>query len=409
MKNLYCFLVRCLILFTTTQSIQAATGSLDPYLASPYLTSSTTPTLSVRFGYVPPEMAADYPRLRHGFGKLYSTRNPSMINIVALDDAYPSGLNSGYIGTIRDDSGEFYATPRGDIGIRIITDCDTPNIAMRNVSGANFPLMLTANSFNRCGGFLPPAYDSALFSVIYYAPATFAIADGNQIESVRIAVKADGIPWANYVFGYRIGLIEFAIDPSKAANFQVPGMSAITLPPPAVEGIVVEYVDSQDFALAPGGHYFYSSEPDEQAFVDGGGAGHFQRTGRIFKAGGYVPVCRFYGSVSPGPNSHFFSADQNECAGLKAQEKSPVPADVPQWNSEGKGFYAVAAVTAANGTRSCLTGTVPVYRAYNNAYKNGKRNNWDSNHRFSVNHADIDQLVTGHDWSDEGIAFCAPG
>ena len=43
------------------------------------------------------------------------------------------------------------------------------------------------------------------------------------------------------------------------------------------------------------------------------------------------PVCRFYGSLSPGPNSHFYTVDENECAFLK-QLQATTPADQPRWN-----------------------------------------------------------------------------
>src|SRR2546425_4682360 len=95
---------------------------------------------------------------------------------------------------------------------------------------------------------------------------------------------------------------------------------------------IVEYVDTTDFPSSPGGHFFYSADPAEQNFVDGGGAGHFARTGKSYNVGGPIPVCRFYGSVSPGPNSHFFTADGQECAALRASQITPIPENLPQWN-----------------------------------------------------------------------------
>jgi hypothetical protein len=304
--------------------------------------------------------------------------------------------------------GAFYTDPTEGTSI---TKCDTPLIPMQGISGSTFPITRAVDTIFACGGITtPPAHSVPSYLVTYNAPSIVTIADGNQIESVKISVSANGSPWANYVFGYRIGLVQLAAAPAMTPIFYVPALNALTLPPPAIEGNVVEYNNTIDFPLAPGGHFFYSADAVEQQYIDSGQAGHFQRTGKSFNAGGYVPVCRFYGSQTPGPNSHFFSVDQNECAGLKAMQKFPAPTDAPQWNSEGNGFYAVAAVTDAGGSRTCLTGTVPVYRAYNNAFaKDGKRNPWDSNHRFSTNHADINDLVKNHGWSDEGIALCTPG
>src|SRR5450756_2584851 len=72
-------------------------------------------------------------------------------------------------------------------------------------------------------------------------------------------------------------------------------------------------------------NYFITAEPAEQAMVDTGAVGRWQRTGNAFATGGPNQVCRFYGNanINPatgtfyGPNSHFYTADPAECAGLK--------------------------------------------------------------------------------------------
>ena len=109
--------------------------------------------------------------------------------------------------------------------------------------------------------------------------------------------------------------------------------------------------------------------------------------------------------MNPGPNSHFFTISDAECAGLIAMQQTPIPLTTPQWNYEGVAFTA----TPAQEGGVCLAGTSPVYRAYNNAYPAmGPKNPWDSAHRFSTNLADIQQMVTQYGWSDEGVAFCSP-
>lgn len=402
MKKTYSGLLCFFTILIISANAQATTTPLDPYLA----VSTTTPPIEVNFRYVSPSTAADYPSLRQATGKLYTKAIYSELSLIAYDNAYIASDGAGYIGSVKTMDGMFYTVPNWGTPLG---SCDVPLIPMQGVSGAAFPITRSVGTAYLCGGFLPPAHTVPSYLVSYNAPSIVTVADGNQIESVKISVSANGSPWADYVFGYSIGPIQMAAAPATSSIFYVPALSALTLPPPAIEGSVVEYNNRIDFSPAPGGHFFYSSDAGERQYVDSGQAGHFYRTGRSFKAGGYVPVCRFYGSRTPGPNSHFFSADQNECAGLKALQKSPVPTDVQQWNIEGNGFYAVAAVTDASGKRSCLTGTVPIYRAYNNAYtKDGKRNAWDSNHRFSTNHADFDELVKNLGWTDEGIAFCAP-
>jgi hypothetical protein len=141
--------------------------------------------------------------------------------------------------------------------------------------------------------------------------------------------------------------------------------------------------------------------------VDAGGAGRFVRTGRLFLTGGTHPVCRFYGSLHPGPNSHFFTVDANECNALKAAQVTPVPTSVQQWNYEGISYQTTPASVDAGGTRLCPANTKPVYRAYNNAFPaSGPRNSWDSNHRYSPLIADVAAMVN-LGWRDEGIVFCS--
>nr|MBP8298126.1 hypothetical protein [Burkholderiales bacterium] len=164
-------------------------------------------------------------------------------------------------------------------------------------------------------------------------------------------------------------------------------------------GTVVEYVNTEDFPEAPGGHYFYASDPPEQAALDAGAAGRFRRTGLLFHTGGDTQVCRFYGSVSPGPNSHFFTADQNECDALLMQQQVPTPTAVKQWNYEGLGF----AVQAKLADGSCPQGAIPVHRAYNNGFARGV----DSNHRFSTSRDALDPLLApALGWVYEGVVFC---
>ena len=176
-----------------------------------------------------------------------------------------------------------------------------------------------------------------------------------------------------------------------------------------VKTTVVEYQNTEDFPGSPGGHFFYTDDPGEQAIVDSGGDGHFVRTGKTFNAGGSKRACRFYGSVVPGPNSHFYTVSDQECDALKAQQQVPTPTDVQQWNYEGLVFSEVPPLAGYTGPSSCTAGTIPVYRGYNNAYPaSGAKNPWDSAHRYSTQQADIEQLVAQSGWSNEGIAFCSP-
>ena len=60
-----------------------------------------------------------------------------------------------------------------------------------------------------------------------------------------------------------------------------------------------------------------------------------------------------------------------------------------------------------DATRSCPLGRIAVHRAYNDAWRQGVRNPWDSNHRYSTDPAAIEAMVRSYGWSDDGIAWCA--
>lgn len=145
--------------------------------------------------------------------------------------------------------------------------------------------------------------------------------------------------------------------------------------------------------------YFLTANPNEAAGIDKGSAGPgWSRTGYTIKSGGSTSVCRFYGSLAPGPNSHFYTLVGPECNGLM-QLQASTPSSQKRWNFENLDFVSTPA--SANGI--CPTGTVPVYRAYNNGFNHGI----DSSHRISSNPAAI-QEVLSRGWIYEGVVMCAP-
>ncbi len=165
----------------------------------------------------------------------------------------------------------------------------------------------------------------------------------------------------------------------------------------AIPNIVVEYFHP---VL---NNYFITADPVEQAAVDSGAAGaEWRRTGTTFKAGGPNQVCRFYGNARAnpatggiyGPNSHFYTVNAAECAGLKAAQNP----GAASWFFESNDFNTTPSVAG-----TCPGGLVPVYRAYNNGFARGI----DSNHRITANRAGILEVVA-QGWSDEGIVMCAP-
>lgn len=178
-----------------------------------------------------------------------------------------------------------------------------------------------------------------------------------------------------------------------AGNFAYQRSTALASPPlPQAPNTVVEF---HNVILD---HYFITADANEVSAIDNGGSGPgWSRTGDTFKTGGDTLVCRFYGSLSPGPNSHFYTADADECAFLR-QLQSTTPATERRWNFESNDFSTTPAVD-----RQCPAGLVPVHRAYNNGFAR----NIDSNHRITSNAAAIQAVVAGG-WSDEGVVMCAP-
>ncbi len=144
-------------------------------------------------------------------------------------------------------------------------------------------------------------------------------------------------------------------------------------------------------------NYFITADAAEASGIDKGGAGPgWTRTGNTFASGGTTPVCRFYGSQSPGPNSHFYTADAGECAYLK-QLQATTPATQKRWNFENLDFVTTPAVNGA-----CASGQVPVYRAYNKGTTRGV----DSNHRITSNPSALQEVVN-RGWENEGVVMCA--
>jgi hypothetical protein len=149
-------------------------------------------------------------------------------------------------------------------------------------------------------------------------------------------------------------------------------------------------------------HYFMAL-PEEAAAIDAGAAGpRWTRTGLSFvvREPTSSPIARyvrrFYGSISPGPNSHFFTMDSEEGKAIE-RISAATPTDQPRWNSEGISFSAFPVMAGG----ACAAYQVPVWRAYNGGFARGL----ESNHRFSTDKSVIDGMVS-RGWISEGVAFC---
>ncbi|MBK7662047.1 MAG: fibronectin type III domain-containing protein [Sterolibacteriaceae bacterium] len=149
-------------------------------------------------------------------------------------------------------------------------------------------------------------------------------------------------------------------------------------------------------------HYFITADAQEMIFAESGAAGWWRRTGRTFRSGGTVPVCRFHGNlridpttgVPYGPMTYYYSSDIGNCNFLNQILDSNTKSMV----FDRFDFYTTPAVE-----QTCPAFLSPVYRAYNNGFALG----FDSNHRYSTDRAAILEVVE-RGWIDEGIRFCAP-
>ncbi|QJR09688.1 hypothetical protein DSM104443_00738 [Usitatibacter rugosus] len=142
-------------------------------------------------------------------------------------------------------------------------------------------------------------------------------------------------------------------------------------------------------------HYFMTIEPSDIPIILADG---WQPTGYSFKGWRWfqppsdpalaaAQVCRSYGGLNGGPNSHFFSAEPSEC-----------PLADRGWFLEGVVFYARR---VGQPGLTCPDGYLKVQRAYNNRFPQN-----DSNHRFSTSDSTMrDMRRVG--WIIEGAVMCS--
>ncbi len=180
----------------------------------------------------------------------------------------------------------------------------------------------------------------------------------------------------------------------------VPVTDSVTFPVRA--GSTIQRIATEVFHAGLGHFFLTADELEIRSLVEGPEQG-WASTNNTFRVydrdrapAGTLPVCRFYGSMSPGPNSHFYTGDAAECAALKTIALNTAPLD-PRWNFESIAFAAYAGVGG-----SCPSAApAPVYRLFNN-----RAQQRDPNHRFVTSLALYEQMtLTG--WRGEGIAFCA--
>jgi hypothetical protein len=180
------------------------------------------------------------------------------------------------------------------------------------------------------------------------------------------------------------------LDAGAAVASTIP--AADNLPPGSVP--VVEYYNAEL------DHYFITASAAEMDALDANPAGTFQRTGLVFYgyldplyAPASMPVCRFYAGADVFINSHFFSADRNECQFVLTRWPGV-------WNLEMDAAFWIEVPDAAG---NCPAGRVPVYRFFNNRR--------DANHRYTID-LSVKRAMINRGWVPEGagpasVAFCS--
>lgn len=155
-----------------------------------------------------------------------------------------------------------------------------------------------------------------------------------------------------------------------------------------------DYALVRDFYHESLNHYFRAGNWDEVSLILRGNFGAWEEQDDVFLAwrngntAGVHPVCRFYGTPGIGPNSHFYTVDQDECDFIKAND--------PGWTYEGTAFYA----KKLNSLGACPRNTKKLYRYYNQRAQFN-----DSNHRYAT-HLNDRQAMEAAGWVLEGVAMC---
>lgn len=162
---------------------------------------------------------------------------------------------------------------------------------------------------------------------------------------------------------------------------------------PSGQAVAVEFYNS---ALD---HFFITTDPNEINLLDTGVLRGWVRTGIRFLAynvptPGTNPVCRFYLKPAVG-DSHFYSADPNECAQTLARFGA-------SWIYESPSVFYIALPDPVTG--ACAAGTVPIWRFFNTAV---------TNHRYTPEVTIRDELRNDPRWLPEGygpdsVIMCAP-
>jgi hypothetical protein len=218
------------------------------------------------------------------------------------------------------------------------------------------------------------------------------------------------------------GIVNFAdVISFSYAALPTDGMMALLAPDGSIRPNNVAINFAGDAASIPAGpvtvvefynatldHYFVSPLAPDIDALDTGRLAGWARTGLTFRAfpsqtsggAGVKPVCRFYIPPQHG-DSHFFSADAvEECAVVLA--KIQTDPNYSGYVYETPNAFYIALPDKATG--ACPTGTVNVYRLWNQRP--------DSNHRYTTDPNVKAQMIAkgyvAEGYGPNAVIMCAP-
>ncbi len=256
------------------------------------------------------------------------------------------------------------------------------------VGEASPPQMVTfTNSGNAPLSFQNSAIDNAQFKHVAGCTPGSVVLPGESCKlQLQATPAAAGAIAAKLQLFTNDGFYELALNTTGVAGSSAgQGGSGA----PTVE--VVEYYN------ASLDHYFITHIAAEIANLDAGlTPTRWTRTGESFRAyltpqSGTSPICRFYIPPADG-NSHFFGRSAAECSASQQAH--------PEFVLEDPNYMQMALPVAG----TCPTGTLPVYRVFDNRA--------DTNHRYTTDRTIRDQMLT-QGWVAEGdgpdlVVMCAP-
>jgi len=194
--------------------------------------------------------------------------------------------------------------------------------------------------------------------------------------------------------------------PPRGRSIKAGSLALAVVPPP----VVIVQVD--EFYHAGLRHYFMTADAADRLALDTGVYSGWVRTGESFKAyaqgsnpdASVKPVCRFYSAPfietefgvasSGGVDSHFFTADADECTNVFEY-------CCGYWVLENDNAFTIDLPDKATG--ACPAGTIPVYRLWNQRT--------DSNHRYTTRATiKAHMLAAGYlaeGYGPDGVVMCA--